>query len=71
VTVAEEFGHNLFMERRRQGVSRERLARAAGLHRETIYLLENGKRNPRLDTIHLLARALGVKPSELIDGVRS
>jgi transcriptional regulator with XRE-family HTH domain len=71
VTGEEKFGRNLLMARRRLGVSQETLAKKAGLNRNTVYLLENDKRVPRLDTIWLLARALGVKPSELVDGLRS
>jgi transcriptional regulator with XRE-family HTH domain len=70
MTGEEKFGRNLFMARRGLGVSQETLAKMAGLNRNTVYLLENDKRVPRLDTIWLLARALGVKPSELVDGLR-
>lgn len=70
MTGEEKFGRNLFMARRRLGVSQETLAKKAGLNRNTVYLLENDKRVPRLDTIWLLAGALGVKPSELVDGLR-
>jgi transcriptional regulator with XRE-family HTH domain len=70
VNAPEPFGRNLFMARRRQGLSRERLADMAGVHRDTIYWLERGERNPQLFTIRLLARALDVKASELVDGSR-
>jgi transcriptional regulator with XRE-family HTH domain len=70
VTLAEQFGRNLFVARRRAGLTQTGLAKAAGLHMATVYLLENGKRSPRLVTIYLLARALDVKPSELIEGLR-
>jgi transcriptional regulator with XRE-family HTH domain len=70
VTGEEMFGRNLFMARRRLGVSQETLAKMAGLNRNTVYLLENDKGVARLDTIWLLARVLGVKPSELVDGLR-
>jgi transcriptional regulator with XRE-family HTH domain len=66
---AEEFGRHLFMARRRTGLSIEKLEKKAGLGRNTVWLLEHGKRSPRLDTICLLARALGVRPSELIEGL--
>jgi transcriptional regulator with XRE-family HTH domain len=70
MTPEEQFGRNLRMARRRLGLSREALGRSCGIHRQSIYLLENGKRRPRLDTIHRLATALEVKPSELIEGLR-
>lgn len=70
MTLAEQFGRRLFVERRRQGVSRERLAAAAGLHRATIYLIEHGERDARLTTIVKLADALGVDPAGLVRGLR-
>ena len=40
------------------------------LHRTEISLLERSKRSPRLETIVILARGLGLKSSgELLDGV--
>jgi transcriptional regulator with XRE-family HTH domain len=64
-----EFASNLSAARRRRGISQEALARASGLRLGTISLLERAKRTPRLDTICLLAKGLGLKPSELIAGV--
>ena len=60
MTVAEKFGRNLFMARRRSGLSQEELAIRAELHRTEISLLEKGRRMPRLDT---LARARGRRRS--------
>lgn len=40
----------------------ERLAAAAGLHRQTIDRLESGERNANLETIYKLASALDVEP---------
>jgi transcriptional regulator with XRE-family HTH domain len=71
VTPAEQFGRKLFMERRRMGVSQEALSGFAGLHSVTVYLLENGKRDPRLETIVALADALGIDPGRLVAGVHS
>jgi transcriptional regulator with XRE-family HTH domain len=65
----DEFARNLFMARRRLGMSQEVLAEASGLCYATISVLENAKRTPRLDTICLLANGLGIKPSELIEGI--
>lgn len=65
----DEFASKLFMARRRRGLTQEALAKASGLRYNTVSVLENGKRTPRLDTICLLAKGLGIKPSELIDGI--
>ncbi len=70
MTPEEQFGRNLRVARGRLGLSREALGRACGIHRQSIYLLENAKRRPRLDTIHRLATALEVKPGELIEKLK-
>lgn len=70
MSTPDDFRHNLFIARRRRGLSQERLARKAGLALDTVHKIENGKRNPRLDTICLLADALDVKPGELIEGLK-
>ncbi|HEX6665784.1 MAG TPA: helix-turn-helix transcriptional regulator [Solirubrobacterales bacterium] len=70
MTVAEQFGRNLFMARRRAYISQEALGRAPGLHRTHIGLLEKGTREPRLDTILKLADALGVEAGDLIFRIR-
>lgn len=69
MTPAERFGRNVFMARRRAGLSQETLARFAGLHRTEIPLLEHGRRDPRLKTILKVAYGLGVEPGELLAGV--
>lgn len=69
MTVAEKFGRNLFMARRRSGLSQEELAIRAELHRTEISLLEKGRRMPRLDTLARLAGAVEVKPADLLRGI--
>ena len=68
--VREQFAANLRQRRERSGLSQEALADACDLHRTEISLLERRKRSPRLETIVILARGLGVSASELLDGVR-
>ena len=65
----ERFARNLREHRQRAGLSQERLGFRANLHRTEISLLERGAREPRLSTIVRLARALGVEPSDLLDGI--
>ncbi|HVS84222.1 MAG TPA: helix-turn-helix transcriptional regulator [Gaiellaceae bacterium] len=65
----ERFAQNLRSLRESSGVSQEELGNRAGLHRTEVSLLERAGREPRLRTIVTLARALGVKPAELIDGI--
>ena len=67
--VRADFGANLRAHRARVGLSQERLGFACNLHRTEISLLERGEREPRLSTIVRLARALGVTPGALLDGL--
>jgi len=57
----------LVRERRlEKGLSHERLAVLAGLDRSSISLYEAGKRVPTLTSAMRIARALGMKLSELV-----
>ena len=50
-----------------KGMTQAELADKAGLSRASVNnLLKHGRR-PRLDTVGTIAKALGVKPSELLD----
>jgi DNA-binding XRE family transcriptional regulator len=52
------------------GLSQEQLADVAGIDRTWVGKLERSVANPSLETIGKLARALQVKPGELLDGRR-
>lgn len=54
-------------ERQKQGLSHEKLASMAGLHRSTISLIESRKREPTLLNLLRIADALGFKLGRLID----
>jgi transcriptional regulator with XRE-family HTH domain len=68
-SVAVRFGENLRRCRRRAGISQERLAVAAAVHRTEIGLLENGRRVARADTFVKLACCLEIPADELLDGI--
>lgn len=51
------------------GLSQERLAEIAGVHATYLSDVEAGRRNVTLFTIVRLAKALGVNPGELVDGL--
>jgi transcriptional regulator with XRE-family HTH domain len=54
--------------RARAGLTRQELARAAGLSGQAIYLIEAGKiGNPRQSTVRALVKALGASPSEEVE----
>jgi len=49
------------------GISQEELAHRAGLHRTYVSDLERGVRNPSIDSIEKLARALELSVSKLFE----
>ena len=60
-------GKNLRKARETKGLSQERLARLAEVANNTIVKIEAGKnRNPTLDTLKKIAKALGVSVDNLI-----
>ena len=65
----DHFARNLRKCRNHAGLSQERLAFQAKLHRTEVSLLERGEREPRLSTLIKLARALGTTPDRLLDGI--
>jgi transcriptional regulator with XRE-family HTH domain len=64
--VLVRFGQRLREIRERIGVSQEKLAELAALHRTYVSSVERGKRNISLVNIEKLARALGVSLRELM-----
>lgn len=57
--LKKEFGAELKRRRIENGISQERLAELADLHRTYISAVESGKRNLTLESIQRLAQALG------------
>jgi len=69
-SLREQFAQNLRQARDKAGISQEALADKCDLHRTEISLLERCKRSPRLETIVILARGLGLSsPGELLAGM--
>ena len=64
----QAFGSRVREARKAQGISQEKLAALAGLHRTYIGAIERGEQNVSVDNIDRLAKALKVKPSTLFDG---
>lgn len=60
------FGKNLAVLRKRNGWSQEKLALESGVARSYLSGVERGQRNIALLNINLLAKTLGVHPSELM-----
>jgi transcriptional regulator with XRE-family HTH domain len=64
--VKTRFGDKLREVRERKGVSQERLAEMAGLHRTYVSSVERGKRNISIENIEKLAKALQVRMGDLM-----
>jgi transcriptional regulator with XRE-family HTH domain len=60
------FGKTLRALRLERGISQEKLAELAGLHRNYVGVLERGGQSPSLDAICKLAVAMKVKVAELV-----
>ena len=63
------FGKHLRKLRVARGISQEKLAELADLHRNYVGGVERGERNIALLNIVALARALRVKPAKLLDNI--
>jgi transcriptional regulator with XRE-family HTH domain len=62
-------GRRIRYLRTKLGMSQEQLAGQAGLSRVGLSNIETGKAEPGLRTIGDLARVLGIKASELLEGI--
>jgi transcriptional regulator with XRE-family HTH domain len=70
-SLREQFAANVRQARDKACISQEALADKCELHRTEISLLERCKRSPRLETIVILSRGLGLSsPGELLAGIR-
>ena len=67
--VAEHFGRNVLLHRRRARLSQEELAFRASLHRTEIGKLERGITLARIDTVVKLAGGLEVEAGVLFEGL--
>lgn len=63
--IREYFGQRVRAERLKLGLSQEELADRAGVHRTYIGMIERAEKNITLGNIEKIARALGVKISDL------
>lgn len=67
---AKRFGENLSRHRKRADLSQEQLSVRASLHRTAVGQLERGERVARMDTFIKLIGALGVRPEDLLEGLK-
>lgn len=66
MTLLEQFGAGVRARRIEMGLSQEKLAEFADMHRTYMGGIERGERNLCLENIVKLSRALRLKPSELM-----
>ena len=59
-------GTNLREARERLGLTQEQVAERSGVHATEVSRIEGGKRDPQVSTVIRLAKALEVKPGELL-----
>lgn len=67
MNICEKFGKNVCKYRKQQGISQERLAELANLHRTYISAVERGERSISLKNIEKIALALNISEKELFD----
>ena len=65
------FGQLLQEIRKKRGLSQEELGFESGYHRTYISLPKRGQKNPSLKTIFQLAKALKIRPSEIIQRIEN
>jgi transcriptional regulator with XRE-family HTH domain len=70
VDAREKLARNIRLQRLRRGMSQEDLAWECEMHPTEISRLERNVRDPRFTTIVRIARALRIRPAELMRGVR-
>jgi transcriptional regulator with XRE-family HTH domain len=67
LTPEEAFAKVLREERKRAGLSQERLGFESGYHRTYIGMLERGLMNPSLRTMLSLATAIGIPAGQFVE----
>lgn len=66
-SVQKKFGKNVQRYRKAVGLTQEKLGELTGLDRGYISGVERGVRNPAIQNIEKLAKALKVKPARLFE----
>ena len=69
--IKQKFGQNLRYMRKKKGLSQEKFAFEADIHRTYVSDVERGIRNPTITVVEKLAKALDVSPGSLLDGKKN
>jgi transcriptional regulator with XRE-family HTH domain len=62
-----KLGANLREARKQLGMSQEAVSERSGVHATEVSRIEAGKRDPRVSTVERLARAVKMKPGQLLE----
>jgi len=68
MNIRKKFGKNVRAKRQQLGLSQEAFAFEARSNRTYISDVERGTRNPSIEVVQRIAKALGVSMGELLDG---
>lgn len=60
-------GANLKTARKKLGLTQEQVSDRSGVHATEISRIEAGKRDPQVSTVEKLARAVELRPGELLE----
>lgn len=69
MTLGETVARNLFAVRKQKKLSQVILAKKAKISVSYVSMLERGQRTPPLETLEVIAKALGVPPLHLLKEV--
>ena len=65
--INRKVGDKIRQLRIKKGLSQEQLAHEANLHRAYIGQIERGEKNIGVENLQIIAKALGIKTSKLIE----
>ena len=68
--ITTRIGLNITIFREKQGLTQEKLAELAGLHRAYIGQIERGEKNIGLKNLEKIAKALNVPIKYLVENIR-
>ena len=67
--IKKQFWENIRKYRKQKGLSQEKLAQLAKLHRTYIWNVERWEKNISLENIVKIAKALEIKAKDLFDNI--
>ncbi len=71
MTLLDTLAQNLYQARLQKNFSQRDVADKAGISISYVSMLERGQRSPPLETVEVLAKALGVAPLTLLEPSKS